>query len=68
VGRFIIHGSGGSEVVCDGTMQTWTAEVLPENGKFAGGKAATVTLATACGAFECGIGFDELTVQLRGTA
>jgi hypothetical protein len=68
VGRFTIHGSGFSGVVCDGTVQTWTAEVLPENGKFAGGKAATVALAFACGAFQCGIGFEERTVQLRGRA
>jgi hypothetical protein len=49
-------------------VQTWTVEVLPENGKFAGGEAATVTFAAACGAFECGIGFEERTVQLRGRA
>jgi hypothetical protein len=35
---------------------------------FAGGKAATVALAFACGAFQCGIGFEERTVQLRGRA
>jgi len=68
VGRFTIHGSGISGAVCDGTMQTWTAEVLPENGKFAGGKAATIAFAIACGAFQCGIGFEERTVQLRGKA
>jgi hypothetical protein len=68
VGRFTIHGFGSSGAVCDGTMQTWTAEVLPENGKFAGGKAATVTFAFACGAFDCGISFEEHTVQLRGKA
>jgi hypothetical protein len=68
VGRFTIHGFGFSGVVCDGTVQAWTAEVLPENGKFAGGKAATVALAFACGAFQCGIGFEERTVQLRGRA
>lgn len=66
VGRFTIHGFGLSGAVCDGTMQTWTAEVLPENGKFAGGKAATVAFAVACGAFQCGVGFEERTVQLRG--
>jgi hypothetical protein len=70
VGRFTIHGFGfgSSGAVCDGTVQTWTAEVLPENGTFAGGKAATVAVAFACGAFQCGIGYEERTVQLRGRA
>jgi hypothetical protein len=68
VGRFTINGSGWAGAVCDGTIQKWTAEVLPENGKFAGGKAATVTFAIACGAFDCGIGFEEHTIQLRGKA
>jgi hypothetical protein len=68
VGRFTIHGFGFSGAVCDGTVQTWTAEVLPENGTFAGGKAATITVAFACGAFQCGIGYDERTIQLRGKA
>jgi hypothetical protein len=68
VGRFTIHGSGFSDLVCDGTPHTWSAVVLPENGKFAGGKAATVAFAVACGSFQCGIGYVERTVQLRGTA
>jgi hypothetical protein len=45
---------------------TWSADVFPQNGKFAGGKTMTVTFAFSCGPFECGSGFVEQTVQLRG--
>jgi hypothetical protein len=52
---------------CDGAPHTWSAEVFPQNGKFAGGKATTVTAALACGPFEnCASGFVEQVVQLRG--
>ena len=51
---------------CDGTVQTWSAAVFPDNGKFAGGKTLTVTFAFACGAFECADGYVEQTVKLRG--
>jgi hypothetical protein len=44
----------------------WSAEVFPENGKFKGGKAMTVTFTFACAPFECTEGFVEQTVQLRG--
>jgi len=68
VGRFTVRGFGISDIVCDGTPRTWSVEVLPDNGKFAGGKAASVSFAIACGAFECGFDFEERTVQLRGKA
>ncbi|HEX2028879.1 MAG TPA: hypothetical protein VHF25_12865 [Nitriliruptorales bacterium] len=45
---------------------SWTLEVTPENGKFAGGKAVSVAFAVACGQFDCGFGFEERTVRLRG--
>jgi hypothetical protein len=51
---------------CDGTQHTWTADVFPDNGRFVGGKAMTVTFAFACGPFECADGFVEQTVRLRG--
>ena len=51
---------------CDGTSHTWSAEVFPDSGKFAGGKALTVTFSFACGAFECTEGFSEQTVRLSG--
>ncbi len=68
VGRFAILGSGGffDSGTCDGTSRTWSAEVFPQNGKFKGGKALTVTFGISCGLFECGSGFVEQTVQLRG--
>lgn len=61
-GSFFLSQSG----TCDGTPQPWTAEVPARNGKFAGGKSASFTFSFTCGLFECGFGFDEQTVQLRG--
>lgn len=68
VGRFAVRGFFDFFDVgtCDGTTHTWSADVFPDNGKFAGGKAMTVAFAFACGAFECGEGFTEQTVRLRG--
>jgi hypothetical protein len=66
VGRFTVTGSAVSGLTCDGTTRPWSVEVVPDNGSFAGGKAASVTFATACGAFQCGIDFEERIVQLRG--
>ena len=68
VGRFAIFGQGGffDFGTCDGTSHNWSAEVFPQNGKFAGGKTLTLNFATSCGAFECAFGFVEQTVQLRG--
>jgi len=68
VGRFAILGSGGffDFGTCDGSPHTWAADVFPQNGKFAGGKTITVTFAISCGIFECGVGFVEQKVQLRG--
>jgi hypothetical protein len=68
VGRFTIRGSGEffDVDVCDGTTHTWSAEVFPDNGKFAGGKALAVTFPFACGPIECFDGFAEQTVQLKG--
>jgi hypothetical protein len=68
VGRFLIQGSGGTFQVgtCDGTAHPWSIDVYPYNGKFAGGKTATVTFSYACGLFECASGYVEQTVSLRG--
>jgi hypothetical protein len=69
VGRFAIRGSFGfyDEGMCDGEPHAWGADVFPENGKFAGGKAVTIAFSFACGSFECADGYTEQTVQLRGT-
>ncbi len=68
VGRFTIFGSGGffDFGTCDGTPHDWAADILPQNGKFAGGKAMTLTFAFSCGPFQCSDGFVEQTIQLRG--
>ncbi len=68
VGRFSIQGyfEFFDFGTCDGTTYAWTALVYPSNGKFAGGKAATVTFGFACGVFECRDSYVEQTVQLRG--
>lgn len=66
VGRFIIRGFGGTDVTCDGATRPWSVQVLGDNGKFAGGKAFSVTFAVACGAFDCGVDFEERTIQLKG--
>jgi hypothetical protein len=68
VGRFVIVGSFSFSDfgTCDGAVHTWSATVFPENGKFAGGKAMTVTFAFSCGPFQCAEDFVEQTVRLRG--
>jgi hypothetical protein len=68
VGRFTINGSFFfiDFGTCDGAVHTWVADAIPFNGKFAGGKAMTVTFALACGPFECAEGFVQQTVQLKG--
>jgi hypothetical protein len=68
VGRFVVNGSFSFFDVstCDGTSHLWSATVVPENGKFAGGKAMTMTFAVSCGTFQCAEDFVEQTVRLRG--
>jgi hypothetical protein len=64
VGRIsTVSGFGETEFVCDGTTQLWSVEVFPSNGLFKGGQASSVTVAVACGFFECG--FDEVTRTIR---
>jgi hypothetical protein len=69
VGRLItIFGSGSffASGTCDGASHAWAADVIPQSGKFAGGKSTTVTFAVACGALNCAFGYVERTVLLRG--
>jgi len=68
VGRFIISGQFFffDFGTCDGAPRAWVADAVSLNGKFAGGKTATVTFAFACGPFECSEGFVTQTVQLKG--
>lgn len=67
VGRFTIRGYFYAElfVPCDGQTVSWSADVIGDNGRFAGGKAATVAYAFACGTFDCGQGYVEASVMLR---
>jgi hypothetical protein len=64
--RSTVLGSGNFFDTCDGSSHSWSVEVFPQNGKFAGGKTITVTFAVGCGPFECATGFVEQTVLLRG--
>ena len=66
IGRFTLRGFGGAEIQCDGLVRPWSVVIAAENGKFSGGKAATLTFAISCGRFDCGTDFEEHTVQLRG--
>jgi hypothetical protein len=64
VGRVAITGSGSTELPCDGTYR-WSIDVLGDNGRFAGGKVATVQFSFACGAVFCSDGFSTQTVTLK---
>jgi Family of unknown function (DUF6299) len=65
VGRVKISGYVSvGDLVCDGATHTWSAYVYSDNGIFAGGKAASVSMAVACGAVSCGEGWVEQTIQL----
>ncbi len=65
---FTVHGFFGFSDVgtCDGTLRSWSADVFPENGMFAGGEAMTETFAFSCGPVQCAEDSDEQTVQLPG--
>jgi hypothetical protein len=61
-GSFGIFDSG----TCDGTVHRWTADVAPDSGRFAGGKALTVMISFGCGIFECASSYVEQIVRLNG--
>ena len=66
VGRFTIRGGFSTDFVCDGAPHAFTAEAVPDNGKFAGGQATASAFAQACGAsFRCGEDSAEQQVRLR---
>ncbi len=68
--RATVSGFGGFFApgsTCVGTPQPWTAEVVPQSGKFVGGKTASFTYSYACGALQCASGYVEQRVMLRGT-
>jgi hypothetical protein len=49
---------------CDGAVRTWEAIVTSDNGLFAGGKAANVTFAIACGVLDCSFTQVEQRIQV----
>jgi hypothetical protein len=63
-GRVFIDGFGGAEVVCDGTVHDWTAEVIG-NGLYKGGSATVTVFAGACNVFTCGDDFEQRTIKLH---
>ncbi|MEI8407375.1 MULTISPECIES: hypothetical protein [unclassified Kribbella] len=65
-GRFTVRGSGINTLLCDTTVQSWSVQVVPDGSKFAGGKAASDTIATVCSPIECGFGIESGPVLLRG--
>jgi hypothetical protein len=65
-GRRSAHRDGEASeqfTPCDGATRPWSADVFG-NGRFAGGKAATVAFAFGCDTFSCGEGYAEASVQL----
>ena len=64
VGRFAVLGDGYYDGACDGAKHAWSAMVVPYNGKFAGGKAASFTYAFSCGALFCSDSYREQVVKL----
>jgi hypothetical protein len=67
VGRVsTVRGTGYRLVPCDGSTQAWSIEVVPDYGKFAGGKATNVTDAEACRSmFVCAHDREDLIIMLR---
>lgn len=64
VGRFAIVGDGYTFDSCTGGEQPWSVTVVPSNGKFAGGKAASFTWGFTCGAAFCAEGYAEQLIRL----
>lgn len=62
-GSFFLFDYG----TCDETAHSWTGNAIPQSGKFAGGKAMTITFAFTCDPFQCADGFVERKIQLRGS-
>ena len=65
VGRVTIQGFGDAfSATCDGATHAWTAVITPNNGKFAGGKAAGFTDGFSCGNLFCNDSFVQQQIQL----
>jgi hypothetical protein len=68
VGRGEVAGFSTMDVRCDGTARPWSVEVFPQaqGTKFAGGKAASVSVSVACGPLFCSVDFQQHQVRLTG--
>jgi hypothetical protein len=65
VGRTKISGFFfDNPLVCDGSVHTWAAVAFSDTALFAGGKAASVSVAFACGLVECTVVEADATIQL----
>ncbi|GGN03535.1 hypothetical protein GCM10009721_33560 [Terrabacter tumescens] len=65
VGRVKIAGFFfTSPLECDGAVHPWEAFAFSDNGLFAGGKAANVSIVFACGDFDCATTAVEQSVQV----
>jgi hypothetical protein len=64
VGRFAIDGFFFTAIPCDATTHTWTADVIPDGGKFAGGKATIEAGLIACGVAGCAQDFVQQPMRL----
>ena len=51
---------------CNGLPHSWSANIILYSGKFAGGKAITLTSTYACGPLNCSTGSFQYKVQLHG--
>jgi hypothetical protein len=65
VGRFVVTGFFAAEVTCDDTIQAWTAPVVTDNGRFAGGRATVDATAFACSPVTCVGATVEQPIRLR---
>ena len=68
VGRGEVLGFASMDVRCDGTARPWSVEVFPSapGTKFSGGKAASLSIAVACGPLQCAFDFQQHQVRLTG--
>jgi hypothetical protein len=64
VGRFVVTGSGFTEVTCDDSPQTWTVEVTAFDGLFKGGRATVLAEWSVCSGM-CNLGVVESQISLR---
>ena len=60
-------GSSSATNTCDGNPQLWSTDIIPEAGKFAGGKLLTRSSCSGCNEILCSPQrYVEQTVQLSG--